>query len=54
MESVIQPVAKTRSKRQYRTVEERRGIVQETLADGVSVAVVARRHGVNANPRDAA
>ena len=30
-------------------MEERRGIVEETLADGVSVAVVARRHGVNAN-----
>jgi transposase len=30
-------------------VEERRRIVEETLAEGVSVAVVARRHGVNAN-----
>lgn len=49
MESTIQPVAETGGKRRYRTVEERRGIVEETLADGVSVAVVARRHGVNAN-----
>jgi transposase len=49
MESAIQPVAETGGKRRYRTVEERRGIVEETLADGVSVAVVARRHGVNAN-----
>jgi transposase len=49
MDSAIQPVAETSGKRRYRTVEERRRIVEETLADGVSVAVVARRHGVNAN-----
>lgn len=36
-------------KRQYRTAEEKRQIVEETLATGVSVAVVARAHGVNAN-----
>jgi transposase len=39
----------TRIKRHYRTAEEKRGIVEETLAAGVSVAVVARAHGVNAN-----
>lgn len=39
----------TRIKRQYRTAEEKRQIVEETLASGVSVAVVARAHGVNAN-----
>jgi len=33
----------------YRTREERRRIVEETLAPGTSVAVVARAHGVNAN-----
>jgi transposase len=33
----------------YRTVEEKRWMVEETLADGVSVAVVGRRHGANAN-----
>ncbi len=49
MESAIQPVAEISGKRRYRTVEERRRIVEETLAEGVSVAVVARRHGVNAN-----
>jgi transposase len=38
-----------RIKRQYRTAEEKRQIVEETLATGVSVAVVARAHGVNAN-----
>jgi transposase len=36
-------------KRQYRTAEEKRQIVEETLATGVSVAVVARAHSVNAN-----
>ena len=39
----------TRIKRQYRTAEEKRQIVEETLATGVSVAVVARAHSVNAN-----
>jgi len=49
MEAAIQAAAETRVTRRYRTVEERRRIVEETLAGGVSVAVVARRHGVNAN-----
>lgn len=49
MEAAIQSVAEIRGKRRYRTVEERRRIVEETLADGVSVAMVARRNGVNAN-----
>ena len=35
--------------RQLRTVEEKRRIVEETLAEGASVARVARAHGVNAN-----
>ncbi|HVB58029.1 MAG TPA: transposase [Candidatus Acidoferrales bacterium] len=33
----------------YRTVEEKRQIVEETLVPGASVARVARAHGVNAN-----
>ena len=49
MEAAIQAVAEIREKRRYRTVEERRRIVEETLADGISVAIVARRNGVNAN-----
>ena len=49
MELAIQPVAASRGKRRYRTVEERRRIVEETFGEGVSVAVVARRHGINAN-----
>ena len=35
--------------RRWRTVEEERRIVEETLAPGVSVAQVARLHGVNSN-----
>ena len=35
--------------RRMRTVEEKTKIVKETLVPGVSVAEVARRHGVNAN-----
>ena len=38
-----------KSKRQYRTIAEKRRIVEETLAEGASVARVARAHGVNAN-----
>lgn len=36
-------------KRQYRRLEEKRRIVEETLAEGASVAQIARGHGVNAN-----
>ena len=36
-------------KRQKRSVEEKRRIVEETLAAGASVTRVARRHAVNAN-----
>jgi transposase len=35
--------------RRYRTAAEKRQIVEETLVRGASVAVVARRHEVNAN-----
>jgi transposase len=37
------------AKRQHRSPELKRRIVQETLAPGASVARVARAHGVNAN-----
>jgi len=36
-------------KRQYRSKQERRQIVEETLRPGASVAIIARQHGVNAN-----
>ena len=35
--------------RRQRSVAEKRRIVEETLAEGASVARVARAHGVNAN-----
>jgi len=35
--------------RRMRTLTEKRGIVEETLQPGASVATVARRHEVNAN-----
>ena len=37
------------AKRQYRSPELKRQIVEETLAPGASVARLARAHGVNAN-----
>lgn len=43
------PTKKTTSDRQWRTTAEKRQIVEETLALGASVALVARAHGVNAN-----
>ncbi len=35
--------------RQRRSIAEKRGIVEETLVAGASVARVARAHGINAN-----
>src|SRR6201984_2525276 len=37
------------TKRQYRSLDEKQRIVGEALAEGASVARVARAHGVNAN-----
>jgi transposase len=39
----------TGERRQTRSLDERKRIVEEALAPGVSVAAVARRHGLNAN-----
>ncbi len=36
-------------RRRYRTPQEKRQIVEQTLSSGLSVASVAREHGVNAN-----
>ena len=38
-----------RGPRRYRSIEERRGIVEETLKPGASVSQVARAHDVNTN-----
>lgn len=46
MDTYTQPVP---AKRRYLALEEKRRIVQETLAEGASVAQIARVHGVNAN-----
>jgi transposase len=46
MDTYTQPVT---TKRQYRPLEEKQRIVGEALAEGASVARVARSHGVNAN-----
>jgi len=40
---------RTELRRRRRSVAERRGVVEQTLAPGASVARVARAHGVNAN-----
>jgi transposase len=39
----------TSSRRRYWTAEEKRRIVEETLSSTLSVASLARQHGVNAN-----
>jgi len=46
MDTYTHPVTPNR---QYRSLEEKRRIVEATLAEGASVALVARAHGVNAN-----
>jgi len=46
---IVQKAALAAPKRLQRTVQEKRRIVEETLAEGASVARVARAHGVNAN-----
>jgi transposase len=43
----VQEVAGAR--RRYRTTEEKRRIVEQTFSSSLSVATVARQHGVNAN-----
>ena len=49
MSTSTQAIAGIKATRRYRTQAERRRIVEETLSAGVSVATVARAHGVNAN-----
>ena len=46
MDTYTEPVV---AKRRYRGLEEKRRIVEESLAERTSVALVARTHGVNAN-----
>lgn len=48
-ESIEGGVVQQTGKRQRRSVEEKRRIVEATLVPGASIARVAREHGVNAN-----
>ncbi len=48
-DSVSSRKALPERKRQHRSLALKRQIVEETLAPGASVALVARAHGVNAN-----
>jgi transposase len=49
MSTSTEAIAGIKTTRRYRTQAERRQIVEETLSAGISVATVARAHGVNAN-----
>jgi transposase len=42
-------VEEPKAKRRFRSKQERRQIVEESLRSGASVAVLARRHGVNSH-----
>jgi transposase len=48
-DSIGTSIAQTGPKKRWRSLEERRQIVEEALAPGVSVSAVARARGVNAN-----
>ena len=49
MDTSERAVVKREPQRRRRSVAEKRGIVEETLEPGASVARVAQRHAVNAN-----
>jgi transposase len=49
MSTSVEAITGKKATRRYRTQAERRQIVEQTLSAGVSVATVARAHGVNAN-----
>ena len=40
---------KRKAERRFRSAEEKRRIIEEALVPGMSVAAVARAHGINAN-----
>jgi transposase len=49
MEGAIEAAGRRSGTRRFRTMEEKRQMVEDTLASGESVAIMARRYGVNAN-----
>ena len=44
MDTTVHPVPRSPGKRRYRTLDEKRRIVEETLVSETSVAIMARRH----------
>jgi len=49
MEGAIETAERRSGTRRFRTTEEKRRMVEGALASGESVAIMARRYGVNAN-----
>jgi transposase len=49
MEGALESAGDRSGKRRHWTMEEKRRMVEETLSTSSSVAVLARRHGLNAN-----
>jgi transposase len=49
MDEGVEVAAGVSGRRRYWTAEEKRRIVEETLSSTLSVASLARQHGVNAN-----
>ena len=49
MDTATQVSPDNSPRRQRRSVEEKRAIVEQALTSGASVAAVARAHGINAN-----
>jgi transposase len=49
MADAVEHVEGGSERRRYWTVDEKRRIVEQTLSSGLSVASLARQHGVNAN-----
>jgi transposase len=47
--SVGSSIVSTKLTKRFRSIEEKRQIVEEALVPGVSVSAIARAHGVNAN-----
>jgi transposase len=45
----IKPVGNVRDRNQRHSLEFKRRLVEQTLAPGVSLARIAREHGINAN-----
>ena|SRR6266436_1995154 len=48
-ESIEAVLTKRTAGRRFRSAEEKQRIIEEALVPGVSVAAVARAHGINAN-----